>query len=284
MTEEPMTIDAMDRESERLRGEKRGVLAELRACDGRGGAGPGRLLECLDALDRALERLQKKRLRAAAALHDPEASERRRERRAVALGQWLETRSLTLDQMRCLEALAGEAGCGLFTDEVLAADGWRRDAHGWDGPLSPGAAVGPVGDVVVLTQARADVERSLAPSFEQTLTGGELVALDEPDDQAPVEPPEDVDDAERAASNDARTAAAFSREYTARLKAYAAARRSDGTRVGADGQVIDPYAELVEARARALVAERVESARAAMGSSQPSKESSPPNPRSAGGT
>ena len=158
------------------------------------------------------------------------------------------------------------------------ADGWRRDAHGhWHGPLSPGAAAGPVGDVVVLAQARADVERSLAPSFEQTLSGGDLVALDEPD-EAPVEPPEDIGDAERAAWNDANTAAEFSREYAALMKAYAAARRSDGTRIAADGRVVDPWAELVQARARALVAERVAAARAAMEPSKRAKESSPPNP------
>ena len=126
-----------------------------------------------------------------------------------ALGRWLETRSLTLGQMRCVEALAGEAGCGLFAEEVLAADGWRRDVHGhWHGPLSPRAAAGPVGDAVVLAQARADVERNLQPSFEQVLSGGDLVALDEPDDE-PVEPPEDIGDAERAAWNDANTAAEF---------------------------------------------------------------------------
>ena len=261
---EPLTVEGIDRETECLRDEKRGVMSALRACDGRGGNGPGRLLERLDALDRALEQLGERRLRAEAELRDPEASARRRERRAVALGRWLETRSLTLGQMRCIEALAGEAGCGLFAEEALVADGWRRDAHGWHGPLSPAAAAGPVGDVVVLAQARADVERTLVPSFEQTLSGGELVALDEPDDHGPVEPPEDIGDAERAASNDARIAAAFSREYAALMKTYAAARRSDGTRIGADGQVIDAYAELVQARARALVTERVAAARAAM--------------------
>ena len=52
-----------------------GLLAGLRACGGRGGDSPGTLLERLDAL-----------------------------------GRWLETRSLTLGQMRCVEALAGEAG------------------------------------------------------------------------------------------------------------------------------------------------------------------------------
>ena len=264
MREQPTTVEGIDRETERLRGEKRGVMAALRACDGRGGDGPGRLLERLDGLDRALERLGERRLRAEAELRDPEASARRRERRAVALGRWLETRSLTLGQIRCIEALSGEAAHGLFADEALAADGWRRDAHRhWHGPLSPAATAGPVGDVVVLAQARADAERSLAPSFEQVLSGGELVALDEPD-ETPVETPEDAGDAERAASNDARTAAAFSREYAALMLAYAAARRSDGTRIGADGQVIDAYAELVQARARALVAERVAAARAAM--------------------
>ena len=222
MTKQPKTVDAIDRETERLRAEKRGVLAALHACSGRDGDSPGTLLESLDALDRALERLGARRLRAVAELHDPEASARRRERRAVALGRWLETRSLTLDQMRRVETLAGEAGCGLFADEALAADGWRRDAHGhWHGPLSPGAAAGPVGDVVVLAQARADVERNLQPSFEQVLSGGDLVALDEPDDE-PVEPPEDIGDAERAAWNDANTAAEFSREYAALMKAYAA--------------------------------------------------------------
>ena len=130
---------------------------------------------------------------------------------------------------------------------------------------------------MVLAQARADVERSLAPSFEQTLSGGDLVALDEPD-EAPVEPPEDIGDAERAAWNDANTAAEFSREYATLMKAYAAARRSDGTRIGADGRVVDPWAELVQARARALVAERVAAARAAMAPSKRAKESSPPNP------
>ena len=279
MTKQPKTVDAMDRETERLRAEKRGVLAALRACGGRDGDSPGTLLESLDALDRALERLGERRPRAEAALRDPEASERRRERRAVALGRWLETRALTLGQMRRVEALAGEAGCGLFAEEVLAADGWRRDAHGhWHGPLSPGAATGPVGDVVVLAQARADVERNLQPSFEQVLSGGDLVALDEPDDEAPVEPPEDIGDAERAASNDANTAAEFSREYAALMKAYAAARRSDGTRIAAGGRVVDPWAELVQARARALVAERVAAARAAMAPSKRAKESSPPNP------
>ena len=284
MTKQPKTVDAIDRETERLRAEKRGVLAALHACGGRDGDSPGTLLESLDAFDRALERLGERRPRAVAALRDPEASERRRERRAVALGRWLETRSLTLGQMRRVEALAGEAGCGLFAEEVLAADGWRRDAHGhWHGPLSPGAAAGPVGDVVVLAQARADVERSLAPSFEQTLSGGELVALDEPDDE-PVEPPEDIGDAERAAWNDARTAAEFSHEYATLMKAYAAARQSDGTRIAADGRVIDPWAEMVQARARALVAERVAAARAAMA---PSKRSTgavvPPNAGPAGG-
>lgn len=263
MTEQPTTVGEIDREAERLRGEKRGVMAALRACDGRGGDGPGRLLERLDALDRALERLDERRLRAEAELRDPAASARRRQRRAVALGRWLETRALTLGQMRCVDALAGEPGCGLFAEEALAADGWRRDAHGWHGPLSPAAAAGPVGDVVVLAQARADIEQSLAPSFEQVLSGGELVALEEPD-EAPVEPPEDAGDAERAASNDARIAAAFSREYAALMKTYAAARRSDGTRIGADGQVIDAWADLVQARARALVAERMAAARAAM--------------------
>ena len=41
MTEEPMTVDAMDRETERLRGEKRRAMAALRAGGGRGGDGPG---------------------------------------------------------------------------------------------------------------------------------------------------------------------------------------------------------------------------------------------------
>ena len=104
-----------------------------------------------------------------------------------------------------------------------------------------------------------------------------------PDDE-PVEPPEDIGDAERAAWNDANTAAEFSREYAALIKAYAAARRSDGTRIAADGRVIDPWAEMVQARARALVAERVAAARAAMA---PSKRSTgavvPPNAGPAGG-
>lgn len=280
-----MTVDAIDRETDRMRAEKRGVVAELRACDGRRGDGPGRLLERLDALDRALERLGAQRRRAQAELRDPEVSAQRRERRAVALGRWMETRSLTLAQMCRIEALAGDAGHGLFADEVLGADGWRRDAHGhWHGPLTPTAATGPVADVVVLAQARADVERSLVPSFEQVLSGGELVALEEPDDEAPVERPEDIGDAERAASNDACTAPEFSREYTALMKAYAVARRSDGTRVSADGQVIDSYAELVETRARALVAERVAAARAAMESPERSTGVAvPPNAGSAGG-
>ena len=125
----------------------------------------------------------------------------------MALGCWLETRSLTLGQMRCVEALAGDCGHGLFAEEVLAADGWRRDAHGhWHGPLSPAAVAGPVDDVVVLAQARADVEQRLAPSFEQTFTGGELVALEEPDDQVAVEPPEDAGDAERVAATRAAMA------------------------------------------------------------------------------
>ena len=45
MTEQPTTVGEIDSETERLRGEKRGVMAALRACDGRGGDGPGRLLE-----------------------------------------------------------------------------------------------------------------------------------------------------------------------------------------------------------------------------------------------
>ena len=142
MTKQPKTVDAIDRETERLRAEKRGVLAALHACGGRDGDSPGTLLESLDALDRALERLGARRLRAVAELHDPEASARRRERRAVALGRWLETRALTLGQMRRVEALAGEAGCGLFAEEVLAADGWRRDAHGhWHGSFAGGGEI-----------------------------------------------------------------------------------------------------------------------------------------------
>ena len=57
MTKQPKTVDAIDRETERLRAEKRGVLAALHACGGRDGESPGTLLESLDALDRALERL-----------------------------------------------------------------------------------------------------------------------------------------------------------------------------------------------------------------------------------
>ena len=53
MTEEPMTVDAMDRETERLRGEKRRTMAALRACGGRGGDGPGG--PCGDGVISALE-------------------------------------------------------------------------------------------------------------------------------------------------------------------------------------------------------------------------------------
>ena len=57
MTKQPKTVDAIDRETERLRAEKRRAMAALHACGGRDGDGPGTLLESLDALDRALERL-----------------------------------------------------------------------------------------------------------------------------------------------------------------------------------------------------------------------------------
>ena len=68
MTKQPKTVDAIDRETERLRAEKRGVLAALHACGGRDGESPGTLLESLDALDRALERLGERRPRGDGAL------------------------------------------------------------------------------------------------------------------------------------------------------------------------------------------------------------------------
>ena len=42
MTKQPKTVDAIDRETERLRAEKRRAMAALRAGGGRGGDGPGR--------------------------------------------------------------------------------------------------------------------------------------------------------------------------------------------------------------------------------------------------
>ena len=256
-----MTVAEMDRELERLRGERRRALAELRTPDAGPWHGPGAVRSALtpsmrlDHLDIALAWLRTRRRRAAARLHDPAESARRRARRGAALARWMETRVVTPGQMRGIAALADEEDRRLFSAEALAADGWRRDARGrWHGPASPGACEGPVADVVVLARARAEVDAALGlDTGEEAPTASELVALDEEcaDGAPPV--PEGFED---AVSFDAEAAAALDAEFAALAEAFARAYPA--------GAAVDAYAERIEARARALVAERVAAARAAL--------------------
>ena len=256
-----MTVAEMDRELERLHGERRRALAELRAPGAdpwRGPAAPGGALAPamrLDHLDCALAWLRSRRRRAAAQLRDPAESVKRRARRGVALARWVETRVVTPAQMRGIAALADAQDRGLFAPEALAADGWRRDAHGrWHGPASPGACEGPVTDVVLLARARAEVDAALGlDTGEEVKTAAWLLALDEECADGAPPAPEGFDD---AVSFDADAAAALDADFAALAEAFARAHPT--------GAAADAYAERIEARARALVAERVEAARAAL--------------------
>ena len=260
-----MTVEDIDREMRDLREEWGRIVGRLHSpgvVHPPGVAGvvltPTMRLENIDL---ALERLRAKRRRAVAALRDPDESATRRERRGVVFARWVETLEVTPARMRRMRALADASERALFADSALCADGWRCDTHGhWHGPLSPGACEGPVTDVVVLAQARAEVDRTLEPSLEETLSSAERVALDaecDPFDDFEPPAPSVRDESGASASLDAANAPALDAEYAALMAARFGVRRADGAGV-------DPYLALVEARARELVAERVAEARAAM--------------------
>ena len=259
---DPMTVEAIDREIERLREQWRRIVAQLRS--------PGAVRSPdsaltptmrLENIDVALERLRAKRTRVVAVLCDPGESAKRRERRGRVFARWVETFEVTPARMRRMRALADANDRVLFADSVLSADGWRRDTDGhWHGPLSPGACEGPVTDVVLLAQARAEVDRTLEPSVEERLSSAERVTLDAqcpPFDDVEPPPPSALDESGASAALDAANAPALDAEYAELMAARFGVRRPD-----VEG--VDPYLTLVEARARELVAERVAAARAAM--------------------
>ena len=275
MTNE-MTLEDIEREMARLREEWGRLVARLHrpgAVHPPGAAGVmgGGLTPTmrLENIDVAFERLRARRVRVEAVLRDPGESARRRERRGRVLARWVRTLEVTPAQVRRMRALADAPERALFADSVLSADGWRRDAHGhWHGPLSPGACEGPVTDVVVLAQARAEVDRTLGPSPEETHSSAERVALDAelpPFDDFEPPAPSVLDESGASASLDAANAPALDAEYAELMAARLRPRRA-----GAEG--VDPYLALIVTRARALVAERVAAARAAMDAEETSED------------
>ena len=279
---ETMTLEAVERAMERVRAQMRRVVASLRDPDEsaprRPRAGEVTPTMRLENLDWELERLRVRKRRIEARLRDPDESARRRARRAsvfarwveptparmgpmraLGLGRWVETLEVAPAQMRSIRALADGADRALFADEALAADGWRRDADGhWHGALTAAACEGPVTDVVVLAQARADVDRGLAPTPEETLAPGEWTSLlgeDAPRGDGP--PPPDLGTCTGPTAEDLDAASA---RFAELCEAWTEARQPDGTFVTAAGEVLDPYAERVQAQARAIVAERVAAA------------------------
>ena len=90
----------------------------------------------LAELDKEIERLQEEKERVEALLQNPEESSKRRARRGIAFGRWLETMAVTPEQMVAVQALADEVDRWLFGEEVLIADGWLRDpkSDNWNGP------------------------------------------------------------------------------------------------------------------------------------------------------
>ena len=159
--------------------------------------------------------------------------------RALGLERWVETLEVAPAQMRSIRALADGADRALFADEALAADGWRRDADGhWHGALTAAACEGPVTDVVVLAQARADVDRGLAPTPEETLAPGEWTSLlgeDAPRGDGP--PPPDLG---TCTGPTAEALDAASARFAELCEAWADARQPDGTFVTAAGEVVTP--------------------------------------------
>ena len=283
---ETMTLEALERAMERVRAQMRRVVASLRDplanAPRRPRAGEVTPTMRLENLDWELERLRVRKRRIEAWLRDPDESARRRARRAsvfarwveptparmgpmraLGLERWVETLEVAPAQMRSIRALADGADRALLADEALAADGWRRDADGhWHGALTAAACEGPVTDVVVLAQARADVDRTLAPTPEETLAPGEWTSVlgeDAPRGDGP--PPPDLG---TCTGPTAEALDAASARFAELCEAWTDARQPDGTFVTAAGEVVDPYAERVQARARALVAERVAAAMEAM--------------------
>lgn len=270
-----MTVEELNREIERLRAQWRRIMALLRS----GAAGavrrpgtPGSALTPtmqLDNLDVEIGRLRAQRMRAVVVLRDPRESEKRRSERAVPLARWVRAREVTPAQMRQMRALADEAERWLFAEEVLSADGWRRDEAGhWHGPESPGAMQGPVTDVVVLAQARAEVSRSLEPSQEEAFSSAERVALEDGCDDIEPPPPDDVDESGARASLDTGAGALLDRVFAQHLQSCLDAYLPGGTDDGVADVLMSPYVDMVQARARALVAERVAPVRAVMAAAQ----------------
>ena len=144
-----MTVEEINREIERLRAEWRRIMALLRSGDGgavRWPGTPGSPLTPtirLENIDVEIDRLRAQRLRAVVLLRDPGESGRRRTARGAALARWVQTLEVTSAQMGHMRALAEKADRWLFAEEVLAADGWRRDAAGhWHGPVCGQARCG----------------------------------------------------------------------------------------------------------------------------------------------
>ena len=78
-------------------------------------------------LDQEIERLQREKQRVETLLQNPEQSRKRRDRRGIAFGRWMETVQLTGEQMQAAQALADKDDQWLFRDDILKADGWRYD-------------------------------------------------------------------------------------------------------------------------------------------------------------
>ena len=74
----------------------------------------------LDAIDWEIERLRAQRQRVAALLRDPDESKKRRGRRGIALGRWVQTLELTPEQMKQMRALADEEDRWLCGDTTSA--------------------------------------------------------------------------------------------------------------------------------------------------------------------
>lgn len=90
----------------------------------------------LEELDKEIARLQGEKKRVQDLLQSPEETGKRRARRGIAFGRWVETVVLTGEQMQAARALADEDDRWLFGDGVLKADGWRyeKQSDRWHGP------------------------------------------------------------------------------------------------------------------------------------------------------
>ena len=78
-------------------------------------------------INKEIERLQREKQRVKELLQNPEESRKRRDRRGIAFGRWVETMALTAEHMKAVQASADEEDGWLFGDEVLIADGWQHD-------------------------------------------------------------------------------------------------------------------------------------------------------------